>query len=161
MDPFPFPSTPSCLFESPMTRRYQQRIRQRSSHRRRGIESVEAAITLPILFLILCPVLHLTHTWHVEKMLKIATYEAIKVAGKPDGTYEDAVVVFEEYTNAFGITNANLIVPEQFQIEQLDRDELFYLRAEASRATNTLPLPFFVGFNGKIDSGWVYYRKEG
>ena len=149
------------LVFSPMLDQHHSKNRSRRKRQLKGIESVEAAITLPILFFLLCPVLHLTHHWHVEKMLKIATYEACKAGGKVGGDRAAVLETFEEYTTAFGITNARLNVPRSYKFDRMRAGRVFRLRATAPRASNNLPLPLSMNLSGTIYSGVVTYRKEG
>ncbi len=136
--------------------------RQRTpSGSRAGVEAVEAALTLPLLVLLTFPMLHITHNWHTQKMLKVATFEAIKVMGSPDGTIEAAERVFHEYVDAFGIRNAQLEFANNVDYDNLNTDQLFWLRGSAPLTQNRLPLPFHLSFESTIRSSEVYYRKEG
>ncbi len=127
---------------------------------RRGVEAVEAAFSLPLIILILFPVLHICHNWHNEKMLKFAAFEAAKVVGSPNGSISEARQIFEEYTNAFGIKDAELEF-EPLNYANLVPDTPFWVRGSAPMRGNKLALPLNLSFSNRLRSGQVIYRKEG
>lgn len=128
---------------------------------RSGVEAVETALTLPLLLALVFPMLHLTHNWHTEKMLKIAAFEAVKVLGHRDGTLDRAHATFTEYATAFGIEGATLEVDPVFADGRVPTDEAFWVRGVAPQPENRLPLPLNISFGSQLRSGQVFYRKEG
>ncbi len=146
-------------------RQHFRKLRSKSRNRglicRRGVEAVEAALTLPLLLALVFPMLHLTHNWHTEKMLKIAAFEAVKVLGHRDGTLERAQSTFAEYATAFGIEGAELELDPSFLSGSIPTDSAFWVRGVAPQLQNRLPLPLNISLGSQLRSGQVFYRKEG
>lgn len=138
--------------------RHRPRINRRQ---RWGVEAVEAAVTLPLLALAVFATVEIAHRWHVEKMLKIATYEAIKVGASVDGTSQDAIRVFEEHAKAIGIAGAKLDIDESL-FDNAEFGERLRLEAFADPEQNKAPTPHVLPFSGDdLTGGRLIYHKEG
>lgn len=119
------------------------------------------AVTLPLLVLVSFATIQISHRWHVEKMLKIATYEAVKAGTLKDGDASDVQRVFEEYTTALKIEDVQIIF-DQGSFNNASIGDRLRARGTAETASNQYGLPIFVDFNTDVmTTGWVYARKEG
>ena len=133
--------------------------RKKRRFNRRAVECVEVAVTLPLLMLVTFAVAQITHRWHVESMLKLATYEAVKAGAMKKGGADDVTRVFREYSNALGIQNASIVFSgSQFNDDTAGR--LLRARGVAQAAPNRLDLPIYLDFGSEMATGWVYARKE-
>jgi len=128
--------------------------------RRSGTESVEVAITLPLLLLVMVATLNITHRWHVEKMLKVASFEAIKAGSTREGTSADAIRVFNEHATALGLTDARLDVDASI-FDNAEVGDLLMMQGTAPVAGNQFLTPINLVFSDQISGGWIFYRKEG
>lgn len=133
--------------------------RKRTTHRK-GIECVEVAVTLPLLVIAMFSTIEITHRWHVEKLLKLASYEAIKAGCSRDGDAEDADRVFQEHAAALGISQARLIFNRN-RLNNSNTGQMIRFRAVAPAANNQIVAPFNVSFSPTLSGGFVFYRKEG
>ncbi len=138
--------------------RRRQHSRQRSARRRRGVECVEVAITLPIFILLAGVTLQIVHRIHVSKMLHLATYEAVRAGGEPSGNAAIARRVFEDRTKAFGIEGAKLFLSASF--DRAKPRARIAARSTAPTAANSLPFPTYLILPSKITGAKVIYRKE-
>ena len=129
-------------------------------HSRRGVECVEVAVTLPLLLFVTFGVAQISHRWHIESMLKIATYEAVKAGAMKNGDAQDVEQVFQEYTNALNIRDARIVFSRaQFNDDTVGRR--LRARGVAEASQNRLKLPIYLEFGPEMRTGWVYARKEG
>ena len=127
---------------------------------RNGVECVEAAVTLPLMLMVFFATVQLTHHWHIEKLLKIASYEAMKVGAASGGTQADAVAIFNQHTESLGIVGASLEFSGP-SFESADVGELLGCVATAPVESNEYPSPISLGLPDTMAGGWVYARKEG
>lgn len=137
-----------------------ERRQKRHTKRRRGVESVEIALTMPLLVLATFATIQINHHWHVEKMLKVATYEAVKAGARKNGTSSDVNTVFQTHCKALGVRNARIM----FNARRFDSDVAgtrLVARGRAPVSSNRLNLPFNVTMSSQLQSGYVIYRKEG
>ena len=128
--------------------------------RRRGVEAVEAAITLPLLTIVMFSTIQITHRWHVEKMLKLATFEAIKAGAAEDGNADDAIRVFNEHCQALGINDARLVISRS-RFDDAEVGDYLWLRGRALARSNRFPAPISIDMSNWLSGGWVFHRKEG
>lgn len=136
-------------------------IAKRRKEHRRGSECVETALTLPLLLLVMVATVGITHEWHVAKMLKLATYEAIRAGCMKDGDADDALAVFQEHAQALGINDAELVIDRK-QFNNAKTGDLVELTATAPANKNQVIVPFSLNFRQKyLTGGRVFYRKEG
>lgn len=131
-----------------------------SRRSRKGVECVEVAVSLPLLVIAMFATIEITHRWHVEKLLKLASYEAIKVACARDGSSELADKVFQDRANALGIHDAKLFFNRR-QVDKAKVGKLIRFRAVAPARRNQIVSPIGVNFSSTLSGGSVYYRKEG
>lgn len=129
-------------------------------NRRYGLETVEVAITLPLLTIVMFSTIQISHRWHVEKMLKLATYEAVKAGAASDGDSEDAIRVFDQHTQALGISNARLVINKS-RFDSANTGNYVWARGVAHAKSNQFPAPITLGLNRWMSCGNVWYRKEG
>lgn len=128
---------------------------------RRGVEAVEAAVSLPLLALAVFATVEIAHRWHVEKMIKIATYEAIKVGAAVDGSSEDAIRVFDGHTKAMGIRGARLSI-NRSAFDRAEPGDRISLEGRAIAKLNKAPTPQIMPFESKtLTGGRIIYYKEG
>lgn len=137
------------------------RFTKNPRRRRRGVEAIEAAITLPLLTLALFGTVEVTHRWHLEKMLKIASYEAIKAGAAVDGTAADANRVFQEHTEAMGINKARLRIRRRRLFDDASPGDTLIVEGRALSSRNRPPTPNMIPFRNTMSGGLIYYRKEG
>ena len=137
-----------------------QFLRRSRAPVRNGVECVEVAMTLPVFLIVVFATVELTHHWHVEKMLKIAAYEAMKAGADSSGTADDAIQTFEQHTTALGIVGAELELDES-SFDLANPGEMLSCRGIAPTTGNKIELPFELYASDTITGGWVYYRKEG
>ena len=104
--------------------------------------------------------IQITHRWHVEKLLKIASYEAIKAGASKDGTSEDAIRVFQEHCEALGIEGAVLRINRP-RFDNATTGTYLNVRGTAPARFNRLPAPVNLDLDGWMSGGFVYHRKEG
>lgn len=127
---------------------------------RKGVETVEIALTIPLLALVTFSTIQLNHHWHKEKMLKLATYEAVKAGARKDGKSTDVKRVFQEHCKALGIRNAKIT----FQSSRFDSAKTgtrLWARSSAPVKSNRLGMPFLIPLSSDLSGGYVIYRKEG
>lgn len=135
--------------------------KRQPKHVRRGLEVIEAALTLPLLSFVMFTGVQIAHKIHVQSLLKLAASEAIVAAGLPEGTREDAVRVFNEHTGALGLVNCQLEGLETIDNATATNDQM-WIRPMASASDNQLPLPVSIDiFDTWIFGGRVYYHREG
>lgn len=132
--------------------------RRSSARRRRGVECVEVAITLPLLVIVCAATMQVCSRIHVSKMLHFATYEAVRAGGEVDGNEEIARKIFEDRTNALGIEGAVLNLSGGF--DSAPPKSRITAAAYAPTAENSLPFPTYLVMPRTIKGGKVIYRKE-
>jgi hypothetical protein len=79
--------------------------RKQNRNHRRGLETVELAITLPFMTLLVFGLLQISAIVHLKHSLRAASYEAVRVASRYDGTYEKAYRAAEDHLAARKIKN--------------------------------------------------------
>ena len=141
-------------------RKMYTRKRAKKLLSRRGVEAVEAAITLPLLTIVMFSTIEIAHQWHVEKLLRIATAEAMKAGAASEGDSRDAIEVFNEHTRALGIQNARLVLNRR-RFNDARTGQYLWCRGIAPANSNRLPAPVRINRSNVISGGWVYHRKEG
>lgn len=77
---------------------------------RRGVAAVEAAITLPMLVLLVVGSLESANAIFLKQSMVIATYEAAKVASSPNGTTAFAQQRCGEVLTSRGVDTFSLVV---------------------------------------------------
>lgn len=128
---------------------------------RRGIEAVEAAVTLPLLALAVFATVQISHRWHVEKMLQIASYEAIKAGAAVDGSSEIALEVFERHASALGIRGAELQLDRR-SFDFAEPGDPLEVEGRAPSSSNEAATPHVIVVSSDVLSGGrVTYYKEG
>ncbi len=125
-----------------------------------GVEAVEAAITLPLLTLVMFSTIQITHRWHVEKMLKLAAFEAIKAGASKDGDADTAVQVFNDHAQALGINDARLVI-DHSRFDNAQTGDYLWVRGVALSKTNRFSAPINIQLSSWMSGGWVFHRKEG
>ncbi len=141
----------------PKLRNFPKPIRPR---KRRGVECVEVAVTLPLLLIAAFSTIQISHRWHVEKMLKIATYEAVKAGAASDGNADAAQTTFASYCNAFGINDARLVM-NTGRFNSAETGQILSAQGRARTRSNRLPTPVAIAFGNWMSGGTVFHRKEG
>jgi Flp pilus assembly protein TadG len=135
----------------------------KNSHRhgrRRGIEAVEVAMTMPLLVLTMFASIEMTHRWHLENMLKLTAAEALKAGAARGGDSGDAQAVFDAHIAALGIAEATLTFSEDF--DNPTPGHQVSVAATANWAANRTFLPAAVFWSsGTMSSGVITYRREG
>lgn len=134
---------------------------QQSNLRKKGGERVELAVTLSLLCIAVFSIVEITHHWHVEKMLKLATYEAVKAGCAVKGGAADADRMFREHARALGIQDARLLY-DRSRLAQANVGRRIRFQGVAPTSKNLMikspiELPFF----NTLSSGHIFYRKEG
>lgn len=133
--------------------------RCRSTFARHGVECVEVAVSLPLLMIVTFSTVQICHLMHTEKLLRVASYEAMKAGASRDGDSAFAIRVFEEHAQALGVHDAKL----QISIRDFDSAEpgdLLSVEAIAPVKSNRLPAPFNLNLSEFISGGVIQYRKE-
>lgn len=130
------------------------------SRRRRGAECVEVALTLPLMMIAMFSTITISHQWHVEKLLKLATYEAIKAGCATEGDADAAIAIFNEHTTALGINGAVLTIDEA-AFNDAEMGDSLSLMGSAPASQNSVISPISIFQSDTISGGTVYYRKEG
>jgi Flp pilus assembly protein TadG len=77
---------------------------------RRGVAAVEAAVTLPMLVVLVVGALESANAIFLKQSMVIATYEAAKVASSPNGTTAFAEQRCGEVMTSRGVSTFNLTV---------------------------------------------------
>jgi len=134
---------------------------RRKCNDRRGIAAVEAAVTLPLMMLVVFSMIQLNHYMHVQTCLKIAGSEAALAFGSPDGTYDDGAKVFYEHCRALGIKGAHYA--NHANSGGKETGALCEVVPSASYSANKLPLPaplILPVRNGNIESESILYLRE-
>ncbi len=116
---------------------------------------------MPLLTLALFGTIEVTHRWHIEKMLKIASYEAIKAGAAVDGTVADADRVFQEHTEAMGINGARLRVRRRRLFDDSSPGDTLIVEGRAPSRRNLAPTPNIIPFRNTMSGGPIFYRREG
>ncbi len=132
--------------------------RKQNRRRRRGVECVEVAVTLPLLFIICFATMQVCHRIHVSKMLYLATYEAIRAGGSPNGNEALARAIFQDRANAFGISGAELHLSNGF--DTASPGARLAARATAPASENSLPVPLQFTLSSEVHGGKLIYHKE-
>ena len=128
--------------------------------RRRGVEAVEVAMTMPLLVLTMFASIETTHRWHLENMLKLVAAEAMKAGASRNGDSTDAQAVFDAHVAALGIHEATLTFSEDFDDPTPGHE--ISVAATANWAANRDFLPSAVFWSsGTLKSGAITYRREG
>jgi len=141
----------------PKSKNHLNRIRDR---KRRGVECVEVALTLPLLLIAAFSTIQISHRWHVEKMLKIATFEAVKAGAASGGDADAAISTFHSYCDAFDIKDATLgINRDKFGNAWTGR--ILSARGSAPARSNRLARPIALPLSASLSGGRVFHRKEG
>lgn len=138
--------------------KFKKRVRNRQN--RNGVESVEVAITLPLLMIAMFAAVQMSHRIHIEKLLRVAAYEAIKVGASTDGDSSKMMEQFRDHCDALGINNATLT----FDANSFDRARVgdsLVVEASAPEVNNRLPAPVTLRLSATLTGGPVHYRKEG
>ena len=133
---------------------------RRSWLNRKGLETIEVALTLPLLTFVMFTTIQINHRWHVEKMLKLASYEALKAGAAADGSAEDVEAIFEQHAAALGINNAQIDFV-QSQFDNADTGDYLWVRGIALANENQMPTPVTLPLGTWMSSGVTWYRKEG
>ena len=97
---------------------------------------------------------------HTSKLLKIATYEAMKAGAAREGTGEDAMAVFKEHTSALGIEKASLRI-DLDRFNKARTGDFLVLEGVAPVSENRPPAPFNINMSEFLTGGVIQYRKEG
>ena len=129
--------------------------------RRRGIEVVEVALTLPLLTVTLFGMIEITHRWHLEKMLKLATHESMKAGADVGGDSEVAEDVFLQHTAAIGINGAELLIgPTVEEFDNGAEGQILELTGTAPASLNRAVTPPIINDQRDLSGGRITYWRE-
>lgn len=134
---------------------------RRRSHKRRGVECIEVAVTLPVFITVMIATISICHTWHMEKLLRVASYEAIKAACRPEGTVEDAKRVFATQAESLGIAGSHLEVETSENFAPGMTGESIEVCGKARITSNWILAPVQLYFGDELRGGWIMHRKVG
>ena len=128
---------------------------------RKGIEAVEAAVTLPLLTFVMFASSQIAHQVHVQTCLKIAGSEAVYAWGKVGGTQQEANRVFQEHCEALGLNDCRFVVRRVSRGGANNPDQVIRVSPRALARTNQIPLPLPISISGR----WILwediiYRRE-
>ena len=127
---------------------------------KKGIEAIEVALTLPLLTIVMFATIQITHHWHVEKLLKLATFEAMKAGASETGTAQDAIDTFETHCAALGINDVELVIDET-EFDSAETGDYLYLEGKALAQSNQILMPAQIGLSDWMNGGVICHRKEG
>lgn len=83
---------------------------------RRGLAVVEAAITIPLIFVVILSTVEICNRIFLQQKLEIIAYEGSRVAIIPDSKFADVQQQVDELAENRGIKNLNLsIEPADFE----------------------------------------------
>ncbi|MFK7738553.1 MAG: TadE/TadG family type IV pilus assembly protein [Pirellulaceae bacterium] len=138
-------------------KRTHSRHHDRSPVRRKGAAVVEFAIVLPVFVLIVLGTIESVSMIFVQQGVKIAAYEATRVALVNGTTSGEVQATADQILNDRGITNASLTVtPSDFQGSSYGTP--ITVSVDVSCDANSIVAPFF--FSGRTMSASVCMMKE-
>lgn len=88
----------------------QPRISNQPKDFRRGTATVELALCLPVIVLLLFGAIEVAHFIHLKQDLTVCAYEAGKVANRRGTTQADVVARFQEIAGAKGLEKATVTI---------------------------------------------------
>jgi Flp pilus assembly protein TadG len=130
--------------------------RKRCRHRR-GVAAVEAAIVLPVLFLIVLGTIEVTSMIFLRQALVASAYEAGRIAIRRDGSAAAAQFRGEEVLSARNITDGSFVF-NPTNIAELPRGQALTVTVTApANSHSVIPLNYF---NGMTLSAQLTFIKE-
>ncbi len=112
---------------------------------RRGTATVELAICLPIIVILVFGSIEVAHFVHLKQDLTICAYEAAKVAAQSGKTAQEVETRFQEIATAKKVDQASITL-EPASISELQPGQQIRVIAEAPADSNRImPLRYFQG----------------
>lgn len=121
----------------------RHRRRRSSQNRRKGAAVVEFAVCLPVLVLITLAFIDLTNYIYFRQSLKIAAYDAARVAARPESTSTDVQNAAERLMDMRGIDNWTLTLPNNYSTVERGTLMTFTLSAPLSEMTHFTGMDFW------------------
>jgi Flp pilus assembly protein TadG len=100
----------NCLSTNPGSTIRRRSVSIRRSPLRRGVAVLEAAITLPILVILVFGTIELTDGIFTKQSLAIGAYEGIRVATRPGGTSTQARAKIDEILAARNVSGYTVVI---------------------------------------------------
>lgn len=125
---------------------------------RRGTATVEVAVALPVLILLVFGSIETAEFVHLKQDLSICTYEAAKLASKGNSTTADVTARFNELMTAKGIQGASIKITPGLSSATRAGREIAVTASVVTDSNFNLPMSFF---NGKTLDTTIYVTRQG
>ncbi|MCG6158409.1 TadE/TadG family type IV pilus assembly protein [Rubinisphaera margarita] len=123
-----------------------------------GTATVEVAIALPILILLVFGSIETAEFVHLKQDLSICGYEAAKLASRGSSTTSEVTARFNELMTAKGINGASISVSPSLNDGTKAGTEIAITASVVTDSNFNLPMSFF---NGKTLDTTIYVTRQG
>ena len=114
-------------------------------YRRRGTATVEVAICLPVIVILVFGSIEVAHYIHLKQDLTICAYEAAKVATKEGKTQQDVLDRFNEVVLAKKLNQVTLSISPNLNSNLVPGDHITVVATAPAESNKALPLRYFQG----------------
>ncbi len=138
----------------------EQSNRPRSGEKfanRLGTATVEVAVALPVLILLVFGSIETAEFVHLKQDLSICTYEAAKLASRGSSTTSDVTARFNQLMTAKGVNGASLTVSPNLTSSLSPGTEIALTASVITDSNFNLPMSFF---NGQTLDTTVYVVRQ-
>lgn len=110
---------------------------------RRGTATVELAVCLPVIVILVFGSIEVSHFIHLKQDLTICAYEAAKVAAKSGKSMQDVQQRFLEIAEAKGVTDATLTVQPDIDQNISAGEEITLTALAPAESNKRMPVRYF------------------
>ncbi len=120
---------------------------RREKNERSGTATVEMAVCLPVIVLLVFGGVEAAHFIQLKQNLTICAYEAAKKATRDDASMQDAIDRFNEIALAKGITGASISFSPTFNTTTASGTEITVQVTAPAESNYEMPVDFFQNRN--------------
>ena len=114
---------------------------------RSGTASVELAVCLPVLILLVFGGIEASHFIQLKQNLTICAYEAAKKSAQGDASMQDAIDRFSEIATAKGISGASINFDQNFNSNTVSGTLITVQVTAPAQPNYVMPVKFFLNRN--------------
>jgi len=137
----------SCKSKKSSCFRRKDILCRREKNERCGTATVEMAVCLPVLVLLVFGGVEAAHFIQLKQNLTICAYEAAKKATRDDASMQDAIDRFNEIAVAKGITGASISFSPTFDTTTASGTEIAVQVTAPAESNYKMPVDYFQNRN--------------
>ncbi len=126
---------------------WKRLFRKQAANKRRGTATVELAVSLPVIVLLVFGGIEAANFIQLKQDLTICAYEAAKKATRDNASMQEAIDRFNEIATAKGISGATITFTPDFNSSTASGTEITVQVTAPAESNYEMPVDFFQNRN--------------